>query len=347
MRTLKLLGIVFLLMIPTAWQAQDDVEYSSTIEWFYSACDDRLVVDFLGTMQEGYDIYYQAFDLFGGLGEPITALRRVSVNGDYATSQQVYWLGRQQRGPGTPISVVFRIGRENNPDDTLFQEPSDDFLGTCAEPGSSFDEEQILTTGEPASGDMIASSGVFTPDGGLLNPVYYQEPEPIVQIGARPSEGVVPGRTANPGLIFAECADVAGAAPGVIYDTDEITVFWSWFAKTAEQVSSHIANAQYAIRLYGQPFPDVNVSAVKQIPGSRNWWVFYTVKLGDKWKPGRYDINFSLTWRGPITDGYDDYGPGTENARFDSGCSFEIQKNPYGLEVVHVQPALPLHTYND
>lgn len=347
MRTLKCLGIVFLLMISPAWQAQDDVEYSSTIEWFYSACDDRLVVDFLGTMQEGYDIYYQAFDLFGGLGEPITALRRVSVNGDYATSRQVYWLGRQRRGLGTPISVVFRIGRENNPDDTIFQEPSDDFLGACAEPGSSFDEEQELTTGEPASGDMIASSGVFTPDGGLLNPVYYQEPEPIVQIGARPSEGVVPGRTANPGLIFAECANVAGAAPGVIYDTDEITVFWSWFAKTAEQVASHIANAQYAIRLYGQPFPDVNVSEIKQIPGSANWWVFYTVKLGDKWKPGRYDINFSLTWRAPITDGYDDYGPGTENARFDGGCSFEIQKNPYGLEVVHVQPALPLHTYND
>lgn len=349
MRTLTLLGILFLLMIPTAWQAQDESEseYGSTIEWFYSACEDRLVVDFQGTMQDGYDLYYQAFDLFGGRGEPITALRRVSVNGDYAVTRQIHWLGRERRVLGTPISVVFRIARESNPDDAIFQEPSDDFLGACAEPGSSFGEDQELTTGGPVAGDMISSSGVFTPDGGLLNPIYYQEPEPIVQIGARPSERAVPGRTANPGLIFAECASVAGADPGVIYDTDEITVFWSWFAKTAEQVASHIANADYAIRLYGQPFPDVNVSEIKQIRGSRNWWVFYTVKLGDRWRPDRYEINFTLTWRNPITDGYDDYGPGTENPRIDSGCQFRVRNNPYGLEVMPVQPALPLHTYND
>ena len=348
MRTLKLLtGILFLLTVSTAWQAQDEVDFSSTITWFYSACEDRLVVDVSGAMQDGYDVYFQAFDLFGGLGEPITALWRVGVNGDYATSRTVPWIGQQTRGTGTPISVVFRIGRENNPDSTLFMEPSDDFLGACAEPGGSFGEEQELTSGEPASGDLIGSSGVFTPDGSLLNPIYYQDPEPIVQIGARASESIIPGRTANPGLIFAECADVAGADPGVIYDTDEITVFWSWFAKTATQAADHIANAQYAIRLYGQPFPNVAVSNIKQIAGSSNWWVFYTVKLGDKWKPGRYEINFSLSWLNPISDGYDDYGPGTENERIDGGCRFEIQKNPYGLEVVHVQPALPLHTYND
>lgn len=347
MQILKLLtGILLLLTVSTSLQAQENSEFSSTVEWFYSACADRMVIDFAGTMQADYDIYFQAFDLFGGAGEPITGLRRVSVNGDYAVTREIYWLGRATRVLGTPISVVIRIARESNPDDTIFQEPSDDFLGTCVEPGSTLTDKE-LTSGGPVAGDMIASSGVFTPAGELLNPIYYQEPEPIVQIGARPSERAVPGRTANPGLIFAECADVAGADPGLIYDTDEITVFWSWFAKTAEQVASHIANAQYAIRLYGQPFPDVNVSEIKQIPGSGNWWVFYTVKLGDKWKPGNYEVNFSLSWRNPITDGYEDFGPGTENQRIDSGCRFKIQRNPYGLEVVHEQPALPLRTYND
>ena len=347
MQTLKFLtGILFLLTVSTALQAQDNNEFDSTIEWFYSACEDRMVIDFQGTMQAGYDIYFQAFDRFGGTGDPITGLRRVSVNGDYAAAQEIYWLNRETRGRGTPISVVIRMARENDPDDTIFQEPSDDFLGDCAEPGSTLTDEQIAS-GQPAVGDLIASSGVFTPEGGLLNPIYYQAPEPIVQIGARPSESDVPGRTANPGLIFAECASVEGADPGVIYDTDEITVFWSWFAKTAAQVESHIANAQYAIRLYGQPFPDVKVSEIKQIPDSRNWWVFYTVKLGDKWKPGAYEINFSLSWLNPITDGYADFGPGTENERIDGGCRFRIQRNPYGLEVIHEQPALPLHTYND
>jgi len=340
-----LTGILFLLTVSLMSQAQDNLEFPSTIEWFYSACEDRLVIDFQGTIQVGYDIYYQAFDLFGGLGEPITGLRRVSVNGDYATSQEIYWLGRETRATGTPISVVIRMASESNPDDTIFQEPSDDFLGECAEPGSTLADGEMSTDDE--TGAILSSSGVFTPDGGLLNPIYYEPPEPIVQIGARPSERAVHGRTANPGLIFAECDDVAGADPGLIYDTDEIEIFWSWFAQTPEQVASHIANVQYAIKLNGQTFPDVKVSAIKQVPGSSDWWVFYTVKLGDKWKPGSYEITYALGWRSPITDGYADFGPGTANERLGSGCRFRIQKNPWGLAVIHEQPAMPLHTYND
>ena len=333
-----LLTVVFAF----AARAQDDNNFSSTINWFYSACEDRMVVDLQGSIQAGYDIYYQAFDLFGGLGQPITALRRVSANGDYATSQSVNWLGESTRALGTPISVVFRIGRENDPDDTIFQEPSDDYLGTCEAPGSTLEEVESIGTG-----DIIGSSGVFTPVGGLLNPIFYVPPEPLVQIGARPSENRTPGRMADPGLIFAECADVEGADPGILYDFDEIRIFWSWYAKTKEQVQDHLTNARYKAELLGQPIPDIQVSEIKQIPGSLNWWVFYTVNLGDKWEPGRYGINFAVAWVNPITDGYDEYGPGTDNELLDSGCLFVIHPNPWDIPVIHEQPSWPLRTYND
>ena len=100
-------------------QAQEDGGFTSTVNWLYSACEDRMVVDFSGTMELGYDLYFQAFDAFGGLGEAITGLRRISVNGDYSVSQVIYWLNGQTRPLNTPISVVIRIGRENDPDKYL------------------------------------------------------------------------------------------------------------------------------------------------------------------------------------------------------------------------------------
>ena len=336
-----LLSLILLSTMLIAGQAQDDSSYTATVNWFYSACEDRIVIDLHGKMQLGYDLYFQAFDRFGGLGEPITGLRRISVNGDYSVSQVIYWLNGETRGLGTPVSVVIRIGRENDPDSTLFQQPSDDFLGTCEEPGSTLVEGTAVTGG----GELVSSSGVFTPDGGMLNPVYSLPDEPLVQIGARPSRKATRGRTADPGLIFAECADVEGADPGILYDTDGIRVFWSWYAKTAAQVRDHISNAQYAITVNNQTLPNVQVSEIKQIAGSINWWIFYTVNLGDKWEPSSYGINFAVSWSNAITDGYEDFGPGSENERLDSGCPFVILQNPYGLEVLHEQPSFPLRSY--
>ena len=346
-KLISLIIILFSISFAMTLTAQEDTEFTSTINWFYTGCENQMVIDLNGTMQTGYDVYFQAFDGFGGTGNPITGLRRVPVDGDYSVSQVVPWLNGETRVLGTPLSVVIRMARESDPDDTIFQEPSDDFLGECAEPASTLVDGDDLTSGAFNIGDIVSSAGVFTPDGGVLNPVFFTPPEPIVQIGARPSDVAIPGRTANPGLIFAECRDVPGADPGTIFDTDEIVVFWSWFARTPEQVESHIANSSYVITLNGQIFNDVNVSAIKQVAGSRNWWVFYTVNLGDKWQPGTYGINFRLTWVNTITDGFDDYGPGTANELIDSGCVFTVEKNPWGLDVVYQQPSIPLKTFND
>ncbi len=342
MRAISVLAPL-LLLLTTAYGslAQEEMNYTSTVNWFYSACEDRMVINFDGIMEAGYDLYFQAFEEYGGLGRAITSLRRIAVDGDYAVSQIIYWLNGEQRALDTPVSVVIRIGSEIDPNNTLFQTPSDDVLGECEEPINT------LVSGLDMSDvpQLASSSGVFTPDGSLLNPVFVIPPGPLVQIGARPGLGEIPGRVEDPGLIFAECQDVEGADPGILYDTDEIRVFWSWFAKTVAQVQDHINTAQYAILFSGQTIPNVQVSDIKQIPGSINWWVFYTVNFGDKWKPGDYEINFAVSWSTAITDGYEDFGPGTANERMSSGCRFTIERNPWGVDVLHEQPAHPLKTY--
>lgn len=342
MRSLKILLCLILFSTAVfASQAQDDSGFASTVNWYYSACEDRMVIDLQGRMQTGYDLYYQAFDAFGGLGVPITGLRRVSVDGDYAVSQIINWLNDETRALGSPISVVIRIGREDDPDSTLFQQPSDDFLGECEEPGETLVEGAVAPTGEAP----ISSAGIFTPDGSLLNPVYQRGPEYLVHIGSRPSQLHTRGRTANPGLIFAGCLDVDGADPGILYDTDEIKIYWFWYAKTAEQVQDHINNAQYVVKVDTQTIPNVQTSEIKQLPGNSDWWVFYTVSLGDRWRPGGYVISFVVTWSNAISDGYENFGPGTENERLESGCRYAIQKNPYGVDIVPLRPDYPLKSF--
>ena len=336
-----ILSLVLLSTAIVLSQAQEDSGFTSTVKWFYSACEDRMVVDLEGRMQAGYDLYYQAFDRFGGLGDPLTDLTRVDVDGDYALSQVVHWLNDATRALGTPISVVFRIAQESDPDSTLFQDPSDDYVSECHEPGVN-----LTATGEMSvPEDMISSAPVFTPDGAYLNPVYRRPLEHVVHIGARPSQIDERGRTANPGLIFAECLDAEGADPGILYDTDEIKIFWSWFAKTREQAQDHIDNAQYVVKIDSQTIPDFQVSSIKRITGDPNFWVFYTVSMGDKWRPAGYVISFVVTWSNPVTDGYEDYGPGTANERLESGCRYAIQKNPYGVDVMPERPKYPLDSF--
>jgi hypothetical protein len=345
LKTYILLTLLFVVAVPLA--AQDTTDSTSNINWFYTACEDRMVMDLSGTIDPGYDVYFQAFDGFGGTGNALTGLRRVEVDGDYAISQVIPWLGNEQRVLGTPVSVVISMAREDDPETTIFSQPSDDLLGECAEPASTLVDGEDLTSGVLQDGDVVSTSGIRTPDGGYLNPIYFEAPEPIVQIGARNSDIRIEGRTNNPGLIFAQCADVPAANPGTLFDTDELIVFWSWYAKTAEQVESHIANSSYVITLNGQPFPDVNVSPIQKIPNDPNWWVFYTVNLGDKWRPGTYGINYNLQWVNTITDGYDDFGPGTANDYFDSGCGFVIEENPWNVFIVPENPQSPLRTFND
>ena len=335
------LSLVLLLTAIMLSQAQEDIELPSEVTWFYSACEDRMVVDLHGYMQSGYDLYYQAFDRFGGLGDPLTELMRVEVDGKYSVSQVDHWLDDARRALGTPISVVFRIAQEGDPDSTLFQDPSDDYVGECHEPGGTL----VATDPVPDPEDLIYSSAVFTPDGSFLNPVYRREPENLVHIGARPSQEVERDRTANPGLIYAKCLDAEGADPGLLYDTDELKIFWSWFASTPEQAQAHINNVQYVVKIDTQVIPDFETSKIIRMPGDRNHWVFYTVSLGDKWRPGGYVISFVATWANPISDGYENFGPGTANARVESGCRFAIQPNPYGVDVMPERPKYPLDTF--
>jgi hypothetical protein len=358
--------LVFLLslIIGGSVMAQT-AEPESSVFYFFAACENQAVIDLNGTMEAGWDVYVQVFDQLGGQGQALSGLIRVSVSGDYRVSATVPFNNGRTLLLGQFASAAIRIARENDPESTQFTGTIDDVQDGCIEPAygtadtdsaggaGSGDSTPLIdpVTGQViVQGELISSANIFTPDGGVLNDVYSFPHEATVQIGARPSEvqdsQQVSGRSTDAGLIFAECDQYPLADPGRLFDSDNLTVFWSWYASTPALVQDHIDNALYEVFLsspyaYRQTFPNIVRSPIVEREDG-NFYVFYTANLGNGFRPGDYRIDFYLTWTEAISDGYANFGPGTANPSFTSSCSFTLELNPFGIRTDLDNPTVPL-----
>jgi hypothetical protein len=329
---------------------------TTNVNYFFVVCDNRAVLDLDGIIGRNLDVYVQVFRGFGASGAALTNEIRVQLDGTFQSSSVIQYNTDQTLLLGQLGSAKLRIANENT-GVTTFETTVDDAQDGCAEPqytsttinGSTASSGTGTVVGTPVVDPVtkitriiVGDSGIYKPDGSMLNLIYATPQEALVQIGVRPSEVEnLEGRTSDPGLIFAECDSFPKAKPGRLFDTDNLTVFWSWFAKTPEQVQEHINNAVYDIQINGQSATKVSISEIKQL-GDGNYWVFYTANLGDAWQPGDYQVGFHLFWNNPITDGYDDYGPGTTTERFDRTCTYSVEANPFGTHVNYKNPTIPI-----
>lgn len=341
-KLMPLLLVVILLTSMGSVLAQDGTTTgpTSNVTIFVVICDTRAVVNFSGTMQAGFDVYYQIFSGAGGTGTPLTTLRQAPVDGAYTYSEIVTYNEGATVPAGSVGSAYVAIARETNAASTIYTTTVDDLQDGCAEPqnplGASSDtggSASVSTATTQSAGTTSAgTSNIPSPFGGVVNPNYIPPDPSLVVIGARP-EFVEP-RQETPGLIFAECNDYPVAVPGVVYDTDNVVIFWSWFARTAEQVQQHIDAVDYSVTFYGRlPLPDPIVRTPIERRGN-NYWVFYYARLGSL-IPGQYFIEYKVNWNEAITDGYEDFGPGTENEQLISGCGFRIRPNIEGRRVTY------------
>ena len=233
-------------------------------------------------------------------------------------SDQLSYNSGQTLSTGSVGSARVVMAREGNPASTIFETTVDDLQDGCANP------QNTLTSSTDAGDPTVETAPTGTirsPFGDFLT--LDNAPQPIVVIGA-PAQL---GRSNKPGEIFAECDSyLPEADPGIVYDTDNIVIFWSWFARTPEQVQDHIDKAIYEVRFQSAPLINVQVSQPEQ--RSTNYWSFYTAQIGHL-APGTYGVEFKLSWSEETFDGYDTYGPGTANESFLSTCTFEIKRDPF------------------
>jgi hypothetical protein len=351
---IKVLSLLSLLLLLAGVASAQE----SSVNYFFTACETNAIVELDGTMGAGYDLYVQFFAGAGGTGDELTGLTRISVNGTYDITRVVNYSSGKTAALGQLISMYIALAPEGNPDGAVYTDIVDDFQDTCAEPatgtqtiggvdanaeGTGIDPSTGETVNVPA-GELISSSGIPKPNGGILNEIFALPNENTVQIGARYSERFSDGNQRMPdaGLIYAQCRDASSlAAPGILYDTDNLTLYWNWWAVEAEQVYDHMRNVTYNVVLSGQRVTEINVSPVVQREDGY-YYVFYTAPLGDGWRPDGYWVNMEIRWQQPISDGVSEYGPGTETEVISTGCDFSVVANPYGVQVQQKNPSVPL-----
>lgn len=340
-----LLFMVLLLSVTGGIFAQDDDtsdDAQSTVEIYVVLCEDRAVVSFSGYMLSGYDIYFQIFSQPEGAGTELSSLRRAQVNGTYSFNETVTFSGGTIAG-NTTGSMYTAIAVEGNPSNTVWSDYVPDLQDGCGDNQPTTTTETSSTTTTTSTGTTTTTSSIsegqfangtsaiLSPFGGYLNPNYIPPEKPLVQLGAR-EEFILP-RQETPGLVFAECEDYDVAEPGVIYDNDNVIVFWSWYSRTEAQMLDHIANANYSVTYYQTlPLPNPITTDVRVSGGL--YWVFYYSVLGNL-RPGQYYIEYKVSWDEPIYDGYDEYGPGTDYPELVSGCEFNVLPNLQGTAISH------------
>ncbi|HVU10637.1 MAG TPA: hypothetical protein VHD90_05135 [Phototrophicaceae bacterium] len=309
-------------------------------------CADSAVLDFSGTMLSGYDIVYQLFASADASGTALTAIRHVAAVGTgFAVSDRALYTNGQTVATGASGSakVIVQNERNGKADFTFTMtdvqdgcnNPANPLVSTAdtapgstsanATPGASSGSSATSTdSGQQGAGITVS---IFAPNGGTLNPNL--APEAPVVVGPRPSDRF---RSETPGLIFAQCDAYPLALPGIIYDTDTITIFWSWYTRTNAEMSQELANALYTVHLNTASLPMTALST--PVARSGNVWVFYTATVGNL-RPGHYEVGFLHTWANPVNDGYNDYGPGTARPDDKGTCNFDVQPNPDGTSVAY------------
>jgi hypothetical protein len=323
-------------------------EPSSTVNAMFYACPNAGFIQLDGTLLSGWSIYFQFFNGADGTGTALTSLRQANASGDFSYSEQVAFASGTTIATGAVASarvIVARTGDSSSVDFEFTATDTQDGCGTqLTTTGTSVDAGGGTTTTTTTTGQVGITRPILAPNG-VLNPNL--QPEPTVVVGARPSDQF---RSQTPGLIFAECDEYALALPGLVYDNDQVTVYWSWFTRTEEQMEQHFANAQYSVKMNGAAFNNVQRSEVTRRDG--NYWVFYQANAGQL-RPGHYEVEYRLTWANPVNDGYDDYGPGTANSIEAGNCNFDVLRNPQNSSVDYndefFPSAYPIHniTPND
>ncbi len=131
----------------------------------------------------------------------------------------------------------------------------------------------------------------------------------------------------NKNDVLAYCDNKSNGEPRkTLASGTTVVVYWSWYAKTPEQLKDHIDYSQYDIRVDNKPitnWQDYRSDVVRDPDG--NYYVYWYVPIG---APGVGDhrIEFHLSWKQPITDGYNKFGPGEpDNDSTVGSCIFTIR----------------------
>lgn len=105
-----------------------------------------------------------------------------------------------------------------------------------------------------------------------------------------------------------------------------IDIFWGWIASTREYVLQHINNVIYEVRFDGRLLDNWRLfqGQITQQPDG-NWSVYWYVPVTEPLTRGQHTITYRVSWRSPIFDGQQQFGPGTDRESESGRCILEVR----------------------
>lgn len=147
---------------------------------------------------------------------------------------------------------------------------------------------------------------------------------PAAQGSGTPATTRTPGLTPVPNRvnILAYCHQKNFTPPRPTTDNN-VYIEWSWFVAQPDLMEQHLENAAYTVRLDGQRLENWSQYATEIKRESGVWIIYWYYPVG-KLSAGEHKVTFELTWAEPITDGYNQFGPGTTRETDSGDCTFIV-----------------------
>ncbi len=164
----------------------------------------------------------------------------------------------------------------------------------------------------------VLEAQVVTPDPSAASPTMSITPPPASG-SARVRQGA---------RVFALCDNPAlggDPPPTDLAAGSTIVVWWSWFARTEDQIRQHLENATYEVRVDGDLLTRLTVYRSGITKPGNDYVVSWTVPYEKPLEAGVHTITYRVTWTQTISDGYRNYGPNTNNPVEEGSCTFTVR----------------------
>jgi hypothetical protein len=153
-------------------------------------------------------------------------------------------------------------------------------------------------------------------------PTDAQQPSP----GAGPTDTPTPhAEVGNPNqaYVLANCDEFSrGRQHADLGDT--VFLYWGWVADTRASINEHVAHANYEITLNDHPVGDWRQTQTRETFEGGKPALYWYQWVGEL-PAGTYRVGYRVTWDAPVTDGQQNFGPGTENEVLEYGCTFVVE----------------------
>lgn len=253
---------------------------------------------------------------------PPTPLPIVQIRGSVTTSTRTVNL---RAGPGTDFRAVMSVPGGAGLT-VIGANPDRDWYFVVLEDGAEGWMASEFVTISNATALAVLSTADLT----------RRADDPAAVAPASTPVATLPPRTARNTDVLAYCDldDFRGRYAGRSFNTSTpVTIFWSWYARTPEQIQDHLDYSRYAVtvdRLEGEtwrPFRALEDYRNYQTGVTRvgnSYYVYWYVPIGTL-EAGQYRINYRVTWTQRIEDGEQSFGPGGDDELNVGSCLFAVR----------------------